>query len=200
MVKNTEKRKEIRQQRLAGRAALSYGERQKADRKMAGLLFSCPEWERAETIFCYVSFRDEADTSQIIREAIIRGKKVAVPRVEGNRRMEFYYIQSIDELSPGYMGIPEPSADAARKAYPEQEDDLMVMPGAAFDCGGTRLGYGAGFYDSYLSKHPGCRRVALAYSAQIEESIPPEPHDIPVEMIITEKGMIRCPQDFREIR
>lgn len=74
------------------------------------------------------------------------------------------------------------------------------MPGAAFDRSGTRLGYGAGFYDAYLSKYPDCRKLALAYSVQIEERIPPEPHDIPVEMIITEKGMIRCSQDSREIR
>lgn len=198
-MKNTEKRKAIRRQRLAGRAALSPEERQKADREMAGLLFSCPAWETAETVFCYVSFRDEADTFRILREALKRGKKAAVPHVEGKHRMEFYYIHSIDELSPGYMGIPEPSGAADRKAVPAK-NDLVVMPGAAFDLSGARLGYGAGFYDSYLSKYPDCRKLALAYSVQIEEQIPPEPHDIPVEMIITEKGMIRCSQDFREIR
>ena len=166
---------------------------------MAGLLFSCPEWEVSETVFCYVSFRDEADTFRIIQEALARGKKVAVPRVEGKHRMEFYYINSMDDLSPGYMGIPEPSEDAEERAVPVK-NDLMVMPGAAFDRSGTRLGYGAGFYDAYLSKHPDCRKLALAYSVQIEDQIPPEPHDIPVEMIITEKGMIRCSQDSREIR
>ena len=198
-MRNTGKRKEIRQQRLAQRAALSPEERQQADREMAGLLFSCPEWEVSETVFCYVSFRDEADTFRIIREALARGKKAAVPRVEGKHRMEFYYINSMDDLSPGYMGIPEPSEDAEERAVPVK-NDLMVMPGAAFDRSGTRLGYGAGFYDAYLSKYPDCRKLALAYSVQIEEKIPPEPHDIPVEMIITEKGMIRCSQDSREIR
>ena len=125
---------------------------------MAGLLFSCPEWEVSETVFCYVSFRDEADTFRIIREALARGKKAAVPRVEGKHRMEFYYINSMDDLSPGYMGIPEPSEDAERRAVPVK-NDLMVMPGAAFDRSGTRLGYGAGFYDAYLSKHPDCRKL-----------------------------------------
>lgn len=166
---------------------------------MAGLLFSCPAWKTADTVFCYVSFRNEADTFRIIREALTRGKKAAVPRVEGKHRMEFYYINSMDDLSPGYMEIPEPSGDADRKAVPA-ENDLVIMPGAAFDRKGTRLGYGAGFYDAYLSKYPNCRKLALAYSVQIEEQIPPEPHDIPVEMIITEKGMIRCSQDSRETR
>ena len=198
-MKSTEIREEIRKQRLAGRAALSPEERQAADRKMAGLLFSCREWKVAETVFCYVSFRNEADTFRIIREALRCGKKAAVPRVEGKHRMEFYYIHSMDELSPGYMGIPEPFGEAGRKAIPGK-NDLVVMPGAAFDRSGTRLGYGAGFYDAYLSKYPDCRRLALAYSVQIEETIPSESHDIPAEMIITEKGMIRCPQDFREIR
>ena len=88
--------------KLALRAALSPEERRNADRTMAGLLFSCPVWKDAEEIFCYASFRDEADTSRIIREALESGKRAAVPKVEGKRLMEFYYINGTEELTPGY--------------------------------------------------------------------------------------------------
>ena len=185
--------------KLALRAALSPEERRNADRTMAGLLFSCPVWKDAEEIFCYASFRDEADTSRIIREALESGKRAAVPKVEGKRLMEFYYINGTEELTPGYRGIPEPAGDSERKAFPGKKA-LMVMPGVAFDLSGMRLGYGGGFYDSYLEKYPECPRLALAYSIQLEDSIPGELHDIRVELIITEKGMIRCLQDSREIR
>lgn len=194
-----EQRKAIRKQKLALRAALSPEERQNADRVMAGLLFSCPVWKNAKEIFSYVSFNGEADTLQILRGALAQGKKAAVPKVEGKRRMSFYYIDSTEELNPGYMGIPEPAGEKERKAVPG-EYSLFIMPGAAFDTTGARLGYGGGFYDTYLAEYPSAPRAALAYSVQITEKIPSEAHDILVGLIITEKGMIRCSQDFREIR
>ncbi len=194
-----EQRKVIRKQKLALRAALSPEERQSAGQVMAGLLFSCPLWKEAEEIFSYVSFREEADTLQILRGALAQGKKAAVPKVEGKRRMSFYYIDSMEELNPGFMGIPEPSGAKERKAVPG-EQTLFIMPGAAFDTTGARLGYGGGFYDTYLAEYPSVPRVALAYSVQLADRIPSESHDIRVGLIITEKGMIRCSQDFREIR
>lgn len=194
-----EQRKAIRKQKLALRAALSPEERQSAGQVMAGLLFSCPVWKKAKEIFIYVSFREEADTLLILQTALAQGKKAAVPKVEGKRRMSFYYIDSTEELTPGYMGIPEPTGEKERKAIPG-EYSLFIMPGAAFDATGARLGYGGGFYDTYLAEYPSVPRAALAYSVQIAEKIPSEAHDILVGLIITEKGMIRCSQDFREIR
>lgn len=194
-----EQRKAIRKQKLALRAALSPEERRNADQVMAGLLFSCPVWKKAEEIFCYVSFREEADTLQILQSALAQGKKAAVPKVEGKRRMSFYYIDSTEELNPGYMGIPEPSGEKKHKAIPG-ECSLFIMPGAAFDTTGARLGYGGGFYDTYLAGYLSVPRAALAYSVQLADRIPSEAHDIRVELIITEKGMIQCSQDFREIR
>jgi 5-formyltetrahydrofolate cyclo-ligase len=70
--------------------------------------------------------------------------------------------------------------------------DLAIVPGAAFDYSGNRLGYGAGYYDSLLAERKRKMLViALAYEEQIVDSIPPEEHDVQVDMIVTDKRVIR---------
>ena len=97
------------------------------------------------------------------------------------------------------MGIKEPGQQCVKAPAP-LEDTLILMPGVAFDCRGTRIGYGGGYYDTYLEKHSVCMKSALAYSVQIAPEIPAAPTDIKVDMIVTEEELILCSQDFREIR
>ena len=146
-----------------------------------------------------MSFKDEADTASIIDESLRLGKQVALPRVSGKRKMEFFFISGQKDLVTGFMGIKEPAGYCLEASAPS-EDALVLLPGLAFDRSGARLGYGGGFYDTYLAKHAGCKKAALAYSAQIAPEIPTEPVDVKTDMIITEKELIICSQDFREIR
>ena len=136
-MKNTEAaKKEIRRIKLKERAALPPGIRQHAEAGIAQRLFSCALYQAAREIFCYASYGSEADTSRIIAESLRLGKRTAVPKVTGERRMEFYYISSMEELSPGYRGIPEPEGRAGTEAVPAK-DALIILPGAAFDRKGT---------------------------------------------------------------
>ena len=135
----------------------------------------------------------------IIEEALRNGKRVALPRVRGKRRMEFCFIMSPADLKPGFMGIKEPGPWCPKAPAPFK-DSVVVMPGIAFDRNGTRAGYGGGYYDTYLEGHAECIKAALAYSVQIAPEIPAAPADIKVDMIVTEKELIICSQDFREIR
>lgn len=135
----------------------------------------------------------------IIEEALRNGKRVALPRVRGKRRMEFCFIKSPVDLKPGFMGIKEPGPWCPKAPAPFK-DSVVVMPGIAFDRNGTRAGYGGGYYDTYLEGHAECIKAALAYSVQIAPEIPAAPADIKVDMIVTEKELIICSQDFREIR
>jgi 5-formyltetrahydrofolate cyclo-ligase len=134
----------------------------------------------------FASFRSEVDTHHMIRRALEEGKRIVLPRVRG-KELELLEIENYDrDVAPGAWGIPEPG----RGRTVELKDiGLIVMPGAAFDVRGNRIGYGGGFYDRLLPLYNG-RTAALAFELQIIPEVSAAVHDIPVHMIITEKRVI----------
>jgi len=157
-----------------------------------GTLFSLPEFLSAKTVLFYASFRSEVETLSLIRASLAMGKKVLLPHVDTkNSVLTLYEIKNMNELAPGYMGIPEPNLPDERYAVID-DADLALIPGAAFDLSGNRLGYGAGYYDNLLSGRS--RRmpiIALAYDEQLVDSIPAEKHDVRVDIIVTDIRVIR---------
>jgi len=143
------------------------------------------EYQSAAAIYCYIDFKNEVSTEKIIAHAFSQQKKVAVPKIDAGK-MNFYYIKSFDDLTPGYYNIMEPATDQIA-----DEHGFMILPGVAFDKQGHRIGYGGGFYDKYLSAHRDLYKAAIAYDFQILDSITFEPHDIPIDILISEKGRIK---------
>lgn len=202
-------KKQIRTRIRNERAALNPKMRQAFSDKIFEQIISHPLYRHAGEIYCYVSFVEEVSTEKLISYSLKMGKKVAVPKIivdnfaakenisdlqeksvtfKQKRKMEFYYIEGTDELSEGYFGIMEPP----EKTPACGDNVLVVMPGVAFDRQCNRIGYGKGFYDSYLKQHPQFRRIALAYSMQCLDTFPAEAHDIRPEMIITEEETYTC--------
>lgn len=151
--------------------------------KVCGL----PEFSEAEWIYLYIDCKNEVMTGDIMQEALRQGKRIAAPKVIGSD-MIFYEIHSADDLEPGYFGIMEPVKELPEA---ECEDAFLVMPGVAFDSKKHRAGYGGGFYDRYLSVHPGLFKAAVAFEFQMMEQVPTEPTDILPDIVITEKRIIR---------
>ncbi|KAI4444229.1 putative protein YqgN [Schaedlerella arabinosiphila] len=214
MVKNMAAKKEIRARALKERRELPPEVKRSHDREILRLAAAHPFFQNAREIYCYASFRDEVPTAGLIEQAWRDKKLVAVPRVTDGLRMEFCYIESFRQLRPGYFGIPEPEAELLERAaadrdisqtlgtgLPEtgEDDILMILPGAAFDRMGSRIGYGKGFYDRYLQDFPRCRRMGLAYMVQCVEEIPAREWDIRAEVVITEKGnFVTCKTNCRK--
>lgn len=155
-------------------------------------LFTLPESIDAKTVLFYASFRSEVETLSMIKESLEMGKRVVVPKVDKKgHRLRLYEIKNMNELSPGYMGIPEPSLPDERLVN-INDIDLVVVPGVGFDYSGSRLGYGAGYYDILLSKTE--RKIpfiGLAYEEQLVDSISSELHDVKVDLIVTDERVIR---------
>lgn len=159
-------KKRIRHRVLALRDALTEREQRRASCLITERLLGHQWFYRAESLLCYVSCGSELDTGELVREALRLGKKVYVPRVGDDHRMDFFRIGAPEELQPGFHGIMEPpdtaqiytgeSTDAGgdRAAAMPEKRALMLMPGVAFDRYGSRLGYGGGYYDRYLAAHP----------------------------------------------
>ncbi len=154
-------------------------------------VFSLPDFIKAKIIFIYASFRSEVDTFSIIEHSLDTGKKIILPKVEKKeRKLNLYEIKSIKEMKSGYMGINEPIPDESKR-FKINEIDLIIVPGVCFDVYGNRIGYGGGYYDIILSeKKSDTPVIALSYEEQIIQEIPSEPHDIKVDIIITDKRII----------
>lgn len=171
---------------LALRDGLPAAMRRRASAAIAERIAELPGYRAAPTVLLTVSFRSEWDTRPLIADALASGKTVALPRVDAEERMlALHRIGGIDDIVPGYLGIPEPVADCARIA--PGAIDWVLVPGVAFDAGGRRLGYGGGFYDRLqplLTNRP--QRVAGAFEMQIVDEVPAAAHDHGVDLVVTE--------------
>ena len=178
-----EEKKEIRKKIFKARKEHTDAWIRENSLRITEALTQLPEYRNAERIMAYADYNHEVMTDFIIEAAWRDGKEVAVPKVVG-QDMVFYKLTDFAQLEKGYFGIPEP----ARGEIVQWEDAMMVMPGVAFDKENHRVGYGGGFYDRFLEKHPQVRRVAVAFEFQMLPEVPTEPTDISPEIIVTEKS------------
>lgn len=185
--KNDEKNV-IRKRMKQLRADMTRTERFEKSMRIFEQLITVLEFKRADRIYTYVSMDNEIDTIMFIDYSLSLEKRVFVPRVSG-KDMEFYEISDISELNPGYMGIYEPDINGKEPDY--SRTGFMCMPGLAFDRSYNRIGYGGGFYDRYLSVENKLYKAALAYEAQLLESIPAQDGDVRPDMIVTEENIYR---------
>jgi len=192
-MKENETKQKIRQTFLRKRYMLPADIKKEKDELIKKHVIEQPEFIKAKTVLFYASFRSEADTKEIINISLKTGKTVILPKVDTKEKaLKLYEIKDLNELSPGYMQIMEPKASEERLKN-LADIDLILIPGAAFDLQGNRLGYGAGFYDKLLS---GMEKriliIAPAYEEQIAEKIASESHDVKADRIITDKRIINC--------
>ena len=182
----------LRKEILAKRDSIPVAVKKLKDRAIEDLLFSLGEIQQSKTIFFFASFRSEVDTFSMIRRSLEEGKRVALPRVEG-ADLGLYLIKNLDELAPGYMKIPEPTVLTDDRKVSIHDVDAVIVPGAAFDLSGNRIGYGGGFYDRLLA---GMQRtipiIAPAYEEQVIDAVPADQHDKKVSIIVTDRQEIRC--------
>ena len=208
-----QEKNELRKRLRAERKALNPDYRMRVDAEIARKTCEQPVYREADAVFAYFSIGSEVDTQMIIRDALEQGKLVAIPRVvPGTRTMEWYRIDDFEGLEKSSFGVLEPVANPARLVTPPRVDEdaaaatdtgatvaaaetsasargmraIALVPGLAFDAQGFRLGYGAGFYDVFLSTFAGasiglCRKRFLSPGP-----LPCDDFDLPVDMVITD--------------
>ncbi len=182
----------LRKNILSKRDSIPPAVKQIKDRAIEERLFNLDEFRMAKTIFFFASFRSEVDTFGMIKWALNEGKRVVLPRVEG-QDLGLYEIKSLDELVTGYRKIPEPSVLTEDRKITINDVDAVIIPGAAFDETGNRVGYGGGFYDRLLAElQKSVPVIAPTYEEQVINSVPTESHDRKVIIIVTDSREIRC--------
>src|SRR3989344_7127340 len=169
------------------RESLSPAEAMVKSKRICAQLTGSEGFARANRILFYLPIRNEVHTEPAIRRAWLLGKHLAAPRIESGRLVPRILLPR--SLKVGYFGILEPSGTPI---LPRSQIDMAVVPGIAFDLHGGRVGYGKGYYDAFLKKVPRAVKVAIAYDFQVVPHFRKEPHDIFVDVIITEKRIIDC--------
>lgn len=177
-----EKKKDIRKRVLYLRNNICKEEWEEKSHKIYEKVVTHPFFLNANTIYCYVDYRNEVGTEWVIKKAWDLHKQVAVPKVEGEE-MKFYIISSFDDLYEGYRGIQEP----VNQVLANDENALIILPGVAFDRNRNRIGYGKGFYDRFLDKHPFCKTIAIGFACQIVDEIQTDSFDYRPDILITEE-------------
>ncbi len=182
-------KRKLRKKAQIIRDSIPYAEKSRLDKKITENLISWSIFQNSKYIFCYVSFRSEVDTMQILYHALNENKIVTVPEINMHaKQMKACIISSISEsLVSGEYGIQKPLPVCPEADY--EKIDLIIAPGLAFSPKGERLGHGGGYYDRFLEKYCEITTCALTYDILIFDSLPVKDHDRPVDYLITESGV-----------
>jgi 5-formyltetrahydrofolate cyclo-ligase len=150
------------------------------------------EWTAAQRVFCYLAAPAEVQTGRLLEACRQLGKQVWAPAFRPDHgSYECARLVPGDALVPGQLGIPEP----AQPDWEEPADfDLVIVPGLAFDCCGSRLGHGGGHYDRLLALAPlkNAFKIGLAFAFQMRECVPTSAHDVAMDIMVTDDAVIRC--------
>jgi 5-formyltetrahydrofolate cyclo-ligase len=175
------------------REKLTIEEKSRLDQKIANRFLNLWHFRECELLMTYVSNSIEVDTKFIIKQAFERSKRVAVPLcIGGTRNIDFYLINSLDDLSAGTFGVLEPSAETCEKLT-DFEKALCIVPALSYDIGGYRLGFGKGYFDRFLTDVD-IRTIGICYDACLFDEVPRGRYDKKVNMIVTESRIIDLSQ------
>ena len=183
----------IREQARKNRIAQK--DKDEVSRLICSAFMALPAYQAAKTVMWYVDAGSEVRTRHTLPEALTHGKRVVVPWcvVETNE-LELFHLEDMGELVEGAYKILEPRDELrrlpAKRVLPE-ELGLVMVPGTAFDPRGGRMGQGKGYYDRLLARaRPDAPLVALAFDCQIFDEIPVAPHDVFMDLVLTETRAI----------
>lgn len=171
------------------RAKLSAEEKKERDREICERIAQTPEFRRAKKVFLYAPMPGEIDLIPLAKRCRREKKTIAFPVSDpASNRMTFRALRQGDKLTPGAYGIPEPPQEAP-VCVPDRRT-LCILPGLCFDRTGNRLGQGKGYFDRFLVSFSGIS-VGAVWDELLFDEIPTEEHDLPVQLIVTERETVR---------
>jgi len=170
----------LRLDMLQSRRMLSKSYKSNYDSEITELLLSIIEAKKWTRIHVYISMNDELSTLDLIQKLLVKSILVVCPKTLSNRQLEHRILIDINEIELGIKGTIHPKNQLTYTG----DYDLIVVPGLAFDDFNFRLGYGAGYYDTFLQQQPNAFKIALAYPFQKIAKVPVETHDVPIDQVL----------------
>lgn len=170
---------ELRASMLALRGALDHDSVKRAGDAVAQAFLR--RYADADVFLLYCDMRNELPTGALISALHAAGKQIYLPKASGNTLLTGRF-EGWQSLEKGAFGVMEPKGAVTDDVL----FDVIAVPGVAFDKQGFRLGYGKGYYDRFLSSAAAGTTVGLAFDFQVVAHIDAEPHDLPVDAVLTE--------------
>lgn len=185
-------RQSLRSQMMKHRQSLSGEQITQASQAIARTLNELSPVQKAKTIMGFAAIKNEIDLWPFMEEQRSLGKKILLPRVEGDQLIAVEW-QGKEASKISSFGICEPLGPAC----PADEIDVVLVPGLVFDARGYRLGYGKGFYDRFLPLlRSNAFKCGIAYEFQVVDNVYPHAEDVALHWIVTDKSEILIDGDF----
>ncbi|MBR6639279.1 MAG: 5-formyltetrahydrofolate cyclo-ligase [Muribaculaceae bacterium] len=178
-------KKEIRQEIKQLKDCLTDNEKRQSANRVFKKITETELFHRAHNILLYNSLSDELFTKDVIHEWC-KFKNIFLPRVNGDNLEILPY--DANSLEKGSFNIYEPMGE---NTCDISIIDMIIVPAIAYDRNGNRIGRGKGYYDRLLQK-ASALKIGVGYDFQLIPHIDSEPHDIPVDIIVTPNNFINC--------
>lgn len=179
----SETKADLRSRLTAAREILPPSEREAAGRALRDAVLEMPEVSTAGTVAAYYSVRTEPPTRGLVYALWKRGTYVLLPVLRPDGDLDWASYEGPESLTPGRFGLLEPS-EVLRGPSAVTRADVVLVPALACSRSGARLGRGGGSYDRTLARVGGeVLTMALVYDDELLDSVPSEPHDVPVRAI-----------------
>ena len=176
---------EIRKAVKAVKKLLTAEQRTEAAARALAVVEALPQFAAATNVLVYHSLPDELSTIAFIERWAER-KRLLLPRVNGDDLDVLEY--NPQQLHTGAFNIQEPTGGVL---FDPERIELVIVPAVAYDRHGNRIGRGKGYYDRLLRRTPQALKVGVAYQCQICDDFTPDEFDIPVDIVITDQGIIK---------
>lgn len=177
-------KKILRREFLSKRAAIPHDERDRISHTLIKKFTASKIYRRAKIIMAYASTPEELQLTELFAACFDDGKILTIPLIVGKGEMRAVEVPNFDALEVGEFGIQTVKRELRKFVAPAQID-CVIVPGAAFDLSGGRLGLGGGYYDRFLPLAVNAVKVALAYDFQLVDALPVENHDAKINAVLT---------------
>jgi len=188
----TESKRLLRRQMSLLRGAVTAADSERAGELAAKALIDLDLAKRAERIALYAALPYELPTRILFDAVIAKTGAALLPRTTDPIGLEFFAVERWEELRPSAFGVLEPRADGTKVRL--RPDDLVVVPGVAFDEAGYRLGHGKGYYDRAFAAELGDSPtlVGFGYEFQVVYAVPHDQRDRQMDAIVTDQKVRDC--------
>ncbi|MDA7803867.1 5-formyltetrahydrofolate cyclo-ligase [Crocinitomix sp.] len=175
-----EAKKELRKQMQSTRDSLKSNPKEKYDNWICDSLIKLVAEKGYQSVHVYLPMGSEININPFIQYALDNKITVIAPKTLARPNLENRKLTSLTALEKGVYGTVHPSNPEIYNG----EIDLIVIPGLAIDKNNYRLGYGGGYYDTFLTQYPAAKKVGIYYPFQLVDKVPTEPHDMQLDLAL----------------